>query len=101
MAVAPDDLEPGRIVAAIHDLLIRHGYPPDRVTEWWTEATWSGLDGRTPRQAWDNHEYQKVYETIRDAYAATEEAIRRLDADPEHVARLDKRIADLKKRYGG
>jgi hypothetical protein len=101
MTLATDDLEPGRIAAAIHDLLIRNGYPPDKVTDWWTEATWSGLDGRTPRQAWDNHEYQKVYETIRDAYARSEEVGRRLDADPERAARLKEWVADLKKRYGG
>lgn len=101
MTLATDDLEPGRIAAAIHDLLIRYGYPPDKVTDWWTEATWSALDGRTPRQAWDNHEYQKVYETIRDAYARSEEVGRRLDADPERAARQKEWVADLKKRYGG
>jgi hypothetical protein len=101
MTLATDDLEPGRLVAAIHDLLIGHGYPPDRVTEWWTEGALSALGGRTPRQAWDNHEYQKVYETIRDAYARSEEVGRRLDADPEHTARQEQWDADLKKRYGG
>ncbi|MDA8045124.1 MAG: hypothetical protein M0Z30_07805 [Actinomycetota bacterium] len=100
MAVAHEEIEPGRLVSAIHDLLIRYGYPPDRVTDWWTEATWSALGGRTPRQAWDNHEYEKVWKTISDAYAATAKAGERLARDQRHQAILDARIAELKHRNG-
>lgn len=100
MSLATDDLEPGRLAAAINDLLIRHGYPPDKTSSWWTHWGYEALGGRTPAQAWNDHEYQKVYETIRDAYAASEEASRRLDNDPEHQALMHKRIQEQRERYG-
>lgn len=58
------------------------------------------LGGRTPAQAWNDHDYLKVLETIRDAYAASEEASRRLSNDPEHEALMNKRLQEVKQRYG-
>jgi hypothetical protein len=99
MAIAPDDLEPGRLANAINDLLIRYGYPPDRVSSWWNDWSYDALNGRTPTQAWNDHDYQRVWEMMRAAYAASDNAAKRLANDSEHAALIDKRIAELQKRY--
>ena len=99
MAIASDELEPGRLSSAINDLLIRYGYPPDRVSSWWNDWSYEALNGRTPTQAWNDHEYLKVWETLRAAYAASEDAGTRLADDSDHAAVLDLRIAEMQQRY--
>lgn len=99
MSIASDDLEPGRLASAINDLLIRYGYPPDQVSSWWNDWSYEALDGRTPTQAWNDHDYRKVWETLRASYAASEDAGKRLANDSHHAAVLDRQIAELQQRY--
>lgn len=104
MAVTPDELafndpEPGRVAAAITDLLIRYGYPPDRVTSWWNDWAYDALDGRTPTAAWLRGEYRQVWNMIRAGYAASEDAAKRLANDSAHAAIIEERIAELERRY--
>jgi hypothetical protein len=104
VAVTPDDLafsdpEPGRVAAAINDLLIRYGYPPDRVNSWWNDWAYEALDGRTPTAAWLRGEYRQVWKMILAAYAASEDAAKRLANDSGHAALIEQRIAELERRY--
>lgn len=99
MSVASDDLEPGRLASAINDLLISYGYPPDQVSSWWNDWAYDALDGRTPTRAWNDHDYRKVWEMIRAAYAASDDAAKRLANDSKHAALIDRRIAELEQRY--
>ena len=99
MATAPDYLEPGRIAAAISDLLIRNGYPPNQVNSWWDTWTCEALHGRSPLQMWLAGEYQTVWEALRSAYDISEQTAHRLGTDPDHLAFLDQRIAEIQKSY--
>jgi hypothetical protein len=104
VAVTPDDLafsdpEPGRVAAAINDLLIRYGYPPDRVNGWWNDWAYEALDGRTPTAAWLRGEYRQVWNMIRATYAASDDAAKRLANDSAHAALIEQRIAELEQRY--
>jgi len=99
MTLATDDLEPGRIAASINDLLIRYGYPPDRVSSWWNDWAYEALGGRTPTQAWNDHDYQRVWAVIRAAYAASDETAKRLADDSEHAHLIERRIAEIQQRY--
>lgn len=49
MTLATDDLEPGGLAAAISDLLIRHGYPPDQVSGWWNSWAYDWGDALRPK----------------------------------------------------
>ena len=100
MTLMTDDQEPGRLAAAISDLLIRNGYPPDQVSSWWDDWAYEALGGRTPAQAWSDHDYKAVWETIRAAYAASEEAAERLSSDAQHSERIDRQLQELHARYG-
>ena len=100
MKLVIDDQEPDSLAAAITDLLIRNGYPPDQVSSWWTDWSYDALGGRTPAQAWNDHDYQEVWETIRAAYAASEETAQRLSSDGEHIERMGMQLQELHARYG-
>lgn len=104
VAVTPGNLafsdpEPGRVAAAINDLLIRYGYPPDRVNSWWNDWAYDALGGRTPTAAWLRGEYRQVWNMLRAAYAASEDAVKRLANDSTHAAIIEQRIAELERRY--
>lgn len=101
MAIEPD-ADPQavqRVAAAINDLLIKHGYPPDRVDDWWN-SIYPGLDGRTPTQAWLAGEYDLVWRVIDGDYAASQRAAEQLVADPEAMEYLRRKIAELDEIYG-
>lgn len=100
MALATDDVDPGRLASAINDLLMKHGYPPDQVGSWWHDWPYEALDGRTPAQAWEAHEYQRVWDAVRSSYDASETSALRLAGDPAHAAAIDERIRELQHRYG-
>lgn len=104
VAITPDvnfsDPEPGRIAAAISDLLVRYGYPPERVDSWWNDSAYEALGDRTPTAAWLNGEYRSVWNLLRAAYTASEDAAKRLANDSRHAAIIEQRIAELEKRYG-
>jgi hypothetical protein len=104
VVVTPDDLafndpEPARVAAAINDLLIRYGYPPERVNSWWNDWAYQALDGRTPTAAWLRGEYRQVWNMIRGAYTASEDAAKRLANDSAHATFIEQRIAELEQRY--
>lgn len=94
------DPEPGRIAAAINDLLVRYGYPAERVDCWWNDSVYEALGGRTPTAAWLSGDYRSVRNLLRAAYAASEVAAKRLAADSSHTAMIERRIAELEHRYG-
>jgi hypothetical protein len=94
------DPEPGRIAAAINDLLIRYGYPAERVDSWWNDSAYEALGGRTPTAAWLSGDYRSVWNLLRAAYAASEDAAKRLASDSSHAAMIERRIAELEQRYG-
>ncbi len=100
MATALDDLAPRDTAAAINELLVTHGYPRDRVDSWWMDSAYEQLGGLTPLQAWQHGCYRKVWEMLRDAYAASEDAAKRLASDSQHAEMIERRIADLEARYG-
>ena len=104
MAITPEvdfsDPEPGRIAAAINDLLVRYGYPPDRVDSWWNDSVYEALGGRTPTAAWLNGDYRSVWNLLRAAYAASEDAAKRRANDSRHAAVIEQRIVQLEERYG-
>lgn len=104
MTLTPDDVayrdpEPGRIAAAINDLLIHYGYPPDRVNNWWNDWAYEALGGKTPAAAWLRGGYRQVWDMIKAAYAASEDAAKRLASDSTHAALIEQRIAELEQRY--
>lgn len=94
------DPEPGRIAAAINDLLVRYGYPAERVDSWWNDSAYEALGGRTPTAAWLSGDYRSVWNLLRAAYAASEDAAKRLATDSSHAAMIERRIAELEQRYG-
>jgi hypothetical protein len=94
------DPEPGRIAAAINDLLVRYGYPAERVDSWWNNSAYEALGGRTPTAAWLSGDYRSVWNLLRAAYAASEDAAKRLANDSSHAAMIERRIAELEQRYG-
>jgi hypothetical protein len=94
------DPEPRRIAAAINDLLVRYGYPADRVDSWWNDSAYEALGGRTPAAAWLRGDYRSVWNLLRAAYAASEDAAKRLANDSSHAAIIERRIAELEQRYG-
>jgi hypothetical protein len=53
----------------------------------------------TPTQAWNDHEYRKVWKVLRAAYAASEDAGKRLAHDSHHAAVLERQIAEPQQRY--
>ena len=94
------DPESGRIAAAINDLLIRYGYPAERVDTWWNDSAYEALGGRTPTRAWLSGDYRLVWNLLRSAYAASEDAAKRRATDASHAAMIERRIAELEHRYG-
>jgi len=94
------DPEPGRIAAAINDLLVRYGYPADRVDSWWNDSAYEALGGRTPTAAWLSGDYRSVWNLLRAAYAASEDAAKKLANDSSHAAMIERRIVELEQRYG-
>lgn len=101
MAIEHDADPPAlqRAAAAIDDLLVKHGYPLDRVDGWWN-SIYPGLGGRTPLQAWRDGDHQLVDHVIRADYARSERAVERLHADPEAMREIDLKIIELKETYG-
>jgi hypothetical protein len=94
------DPEPRRIAAAINDLLVRYGYPAERVDSWWNDSAYEALGGRTPTAAWLSGDYRSVWNLLRAAYAASEDAAKRLANDSSHASIIERRIAELEQRYG-
>jgi hypothetical protein len=94
------DPEPGRIAAAINDLLVRYGYPAERVDSWWNDSAYEALGGRTPTAAWLSGDYRSVWNLLRAVYAASEDAAKRLATDSSHAAMIERTIAELEQRYG-
>jgi hypothetical protein len=97
---AVTDPEGREIAAAITNMLVHYGYPEDRVGSWWNDWAYDALDGRTPTQAWLDGDYRKVWETIKGAYAASEDAAKRLAQDSQHAELIERRLAELETRYG-
>jgi hypothetical protein len=104
VAITPEvdlsDPEPERIAAAISDLLVRYGYPAERVDSWWNDSAYEALGGRTPTAAWLNGEYRSVWDLLQAAYAASEDTAKRLANDSSHATEIERRIAELEQRYG-
>ena len=93
----PESLQ--RAAAAIDDLLVKHGYPRDKVDSWWN-SIYPGLGGRTPLQAWRDGNHELVDHVIRADYARSERALEHLQADPQAMKEIDFKIAELKEIYG-
>jgi hypothetical protein len=93
------DSDPSRIAAAITDLLIRHGYPPGRVDEWWNHASYAELGGHTPTSAWLLGEYEAVLHVVESTYAASEKSAHRTATDRRAVEQIRQKIADLDRLY--
>jgi hypothetical protein len=104
VAITPEidlsDPEPGRIAAAINDLLVKYGYPAERVNSWWNDSAYESLGGRTPAAAWLSGDYRSVWNLLQAAYSASEDAAKRLATDSSHTAMIERRIAELEQRYG-
>jgi hypothetical protein len=45
-------------------------------------------------------DYRSVWNLLRAAYAASEDAAKRLATDSSHAAMIERRIAELEQRYG-
>jgi hypothetical protein len=88
-----------RKAAAIDELLVKHGYPRDKVDSWWN-SIYPRLGGRTPLQAWNDGEHELVDRVIREDYAASERAVERWRADPEAQEFTRRKIAELDEIYG-
>lgn len=82
----------------INELLVQHGYPADRVDDWWSTPS-PRLDGLTPRQAWAADE-QEVLRSVEAGYAASEDAARRLRNDATAMASLRRKTEELDQLYG-
>jgi hypothetical protein len=87
-----------KMAAVVEELLIANGYPTDALAGWWT-SVWPGLDGRTPEQAWADGDYDAVWQTVVDGYAASARAARRFLADPAAVASTREKIEELDRLY--
>jgi hypothetical protein len=86
------------VAAAIDAMLVRNGYPADAVDTWW-RSVWPGLDGRTPEEAWAEGDYEAVWRTVVEGYAASARAAERFLADPAAVADTKKKIEELERLY--
>lgn len=98
--MAFNENEPREIAQAINELLVRYGYPKDQVDSWWNDWAYEALDGRTPTRAWLDGDYRQVWEAVKAAYAASEDAQKRLATDSRHAAMIEGRLAELEARYG-
>jgi hypothetical protein len=85
--------ESRRRAAAVTDLLeqIQTGNP----TDWWNLTTYRELGDRTPTRAWLDGDHEAVEALIASWYEASERAAERHRNDPEFMAMLRQRRADI------
>lgn len=93
-------LEPGdrRQAAALNHLLGQIGLSKDERTQWWNLVAHSELGGRTATQAWLAGDAEAVTALVRHWYAASSDAAGRAARDPEFLALLRRKLADLDQR---
>lgn len=93
MATRPE-LHPDRAAAArITALLVEHGYPPDRVEDWWQEPR-PDLGDRSPMDAWQDGEHEVLLRVVQLDYARSEWAVRRATANDAFMAHLRETITE-------
>lgn len=81
------ELSPSQIFRQIEDLLIDHGYPPNRVKEWWSLTNGRAL---TPDARWRRGEHMALLDDVRAGYEKTERAVKE---DPVDFKKLDEAVA--------
>ncbi len=90
-----------RQAAALNHLLGEIGLATDEQAAWWNFSVHEDLGGQTPTQAWLAGDADAVRAVVEKWYAATIDAQRRTAADPEMMAMLRRRLAELDERYPG
>jgi hypothetical protein len=93
-------LTPSKCARAINDLLIDHGYPPDRLDGWWSNDVFAYKAGMSPSEGFIRGQHAEVYRRLRKQYKQSAKAVRRLLADPERMADLRARAAEWNWRRG-
>lgn len=90
-------LEPGdrRQAAALNHLLGQIGLSKDERTQWWNLVAHSELGGRTATQAWLAGDAEAVAALVEQWYAASSDAAGRAARDPEFLALLRRKLANL------
>jgi hypothetical protein len=102
-------LTPSETAAAIEALLIDHGYPPDKVKDWWQERLYSKVMndqvwmlGETHSRIWRRggpKAHAFLLEFVRAGYARSEASMRATLDSPEEMAELRAKIAELDAMY--
>ncbi len=96
-----DTEESQRQAAALNHLLGQIGLVRDEQAAWWNFTTYGDLGGRTPTQAWLAGDTDAVRALVEKWYASTIDGQRRAAADPEMMAMLRRRLAELDERHPG
>lgn len=95
-----NDEETQRQTAALYHLLGEIGLTKPGEYRWFNASTHPELGGRTPTGAWLAGDHEGVKSLVLSWYEATTRARRRVVEDPEMMAFLRRRLAELDKRYG-
>jgi len=103
MASTDEDSKSGseesqRQAAALNHLLGEIGLTTPEQTRWWNLVAYPELGDRTPTQAWLAGDIEGVTALVKSWYAASEAAAVRAVSDPEFLAMLRKRIAEVNDR---
>lgn len=87
-------------------MLIDHGYPPDKVNGWWEERLISQsppaeawMLGETHSRIWQRGGQVFLLEYLRAGYAASEASLRATLNNPEDLAELRAKVAEMRARY--
>ena len=94
------DVEPGdrRQAAALNHLLGQIGLSTDERAQWWNLVAHSEVGGRTATQAWLAGDADAVTALVEQWYTASSDAAGRAGRDPEFLALLRRKLADLDER---
>jgi hypothetical protein len=93
---SPEDRH--RQAAALNHLLGEIGLSKGEQSQWWNLVAHAELGGRTATQAWLAGDAESVTAIVEQWYAASTEAAGRASHDPEFLAHLRQKLADLDKR---
>lgn len=93
------DEEAQRQRAALYHLLGEIGLTKPGEYRWFNSSTHPELGGRTPTEAWLAGNHEGVKSLVLSWSEATTRARHRVVEDPERMAFMRRRLAELDKRY--
>lgn len=96
-----NDEEAHRQAAAFHHLLGEIGLAKPGEYHWFNARSHPELGGKTTTDAWLAGDYEGVKALVRSWYEATRKAQRRIANDPEMIAFLRAREAEVDERNRG